>query len=188
MSIYFLIYFKNIYAFNQVITGATDYNTAIRNATKNLADKGIHTIDYESGVHTSLEAAVRRNFMGGLGLMQEQISQQNHDTFGANGWEISAHAASAPDYEPIQGKQYTDEEFEELKNSFERRICTLNCGHDAFPIIIGVNEPQYTPEQLEKFKEDNKKGVTYNGRHYTSYEATADRTCNTPSETPCIIR
>lgn len=160
------------YAFNQIITGATDYNTAIRNATKNLADKGIRSIDYKSGRHTSLEAAVRRNIMGGLGLMQEQISQQNHDAFGADGWEISAHAASAPDHEPIQGKQYTDEEFEELNNSLVRRIGTLHCGHAAFPIILGVNEPQYTPEQLEKFKEDNKKGVTYNGRHYTSYEAT----------------
>ncbi len=110
--------------------------------------------------------------MGGLGLMQEQISQQNHDAFGANGWEISAHAASAPDHEDIQGKQYTDKEYEELNNSLVRRIGTLHCGHAAFPIIIGVNEPQYTPEQLEKFKEDNKKGVTYNGRHYTVYEAT----------------
>lgn len=160
------------YAFNQVVTGATDYNTAIRNAVKNLADKGIRTIDYESGVQTSLEAAVRRNIMGGLGLMQEQISQHNHDTFGANGWEISAHAASAPDHEPIQGKQYTDKEFEALNNSLTRRIGTLNCGHAAFPIILGVNEPQYTPEQLEQFKEDNKKGVTYNGKHYTTYEAT----------------
>ncbi|MBE6771065.1 MAG: hypothetical protein E7547_02835 [Ruminococcaceae bacterium] len=160
------------FAFNQVITGATDYNTAIRRATKNLAEKGIHTIDYESGVHTSLEAAVRRNIMGGLGLMQEQISQHNHDAFGANGWEISAHAASAPDHEDIQGKQYTDEEFETLNNSLVRRIGTLNCGHAAFPIILGVNEPQYTQEQLDKFKEDNKKGVTYNGKHYTSYEAT----------------
>lgn len=104
--------------------------------------------------------------------MQEQISQQNHDAFGANGWEISAHAASAPDHEDIQGKQYTDKEYEELNNSLVRRIGTLHCGHAAFPIVIGVNEPQYTPEQLEKFKEDNKKGVTYNGRHYTSYEAT----------------
>lgn len=160
------------YAFNQVVTGATDYNTAIRNAVKNLADKGIRTIDYESGVQTSLEAAVRRNIMGGLGLMQEQISQHNHDAFGANGWEISAHAASAPDHEPIQGKQYTDKEFETLNNSLTRRIGTLNCGHAAFPIILGVNEPQYTSEQLEQFKEDNKKGVTYNGKHYTSYEAT----------------
>lgn len=163
------------YAFNQVITGATDYNTAIRNATKNLADKSIHTIDYESGVHTSLEAAVRRNIMGGLGLMQEQISQQNHDAFGANGWEISAHAASAPDHEDIQGKQYTDKEYEALNNRLVRRIGTLHCGHAAFPIILGVNEPQYTPEQLEQFKEDNKKGVTYNGRHYTSYEATQEQ-------------
>lgn len=160
------------YAFNQVITGATDYNTAIRNATKNLAEKNIFSINYESGRCTSLEAAVRRNIMSGLGLMQEQISQQNHDAFGADGWEISAHAASAPDHEDIQGKQYTDKEYEELNNSLVRRIGTLHCGHAAFPIILGVNEPQYTPEQLQQFKDDNKKGVTYNGKHYTVYEAT----------------
>ena len=160
------------YAFNQVITGATDYNTAIRNATKNLAEKGISSINYESGRSTSLEAAVRRNIMSGLGLMQEQISQQNHDAFGADGWEISAHAASATDHEDIQGKQYTDKEYEELNNSLARRIGTLHCGHAAFPIILGVNEPQYTPEQLQQFKDDNKKGVTYNGKHYTVYEAT----------------
>jgi hypothetical protein len=160
------------FAFNQVVTGATDYNTAIRNATRNLADKGILSIDYESGIHTSLEAAVRRNIMGGLGLMQEQISQQNHDAFGADGWEISAHSASAPDHEDIQGKQYTDEEFEALNNSLTRRIGTLNCGHAAFPIILGVSEPQYSEKQLERFKEENQKGVEYNGKHYTTYEAT----------------
>lgn len=160
------------FAFKQVITGATDYNTAIRQATKNLVDKGVRTIDYESGVHTSVEAAVRRNIMGGLGLMQEQISQHNHDTLGADGWELSAHANSAPDHEPIQGKQFTDKEYEALNNALRRRIGTLNCGHVAFPIILGVNEPQYTQEQLEKFRTDNEKGVTIDGRHYTGYEAT----------------
>lgn len=160
------------YAFKQVITGATDYNTAIRRATKNLADKGVRVIDYESGVHTSLEAAVRRNIMGGLGLMQEQITKQNHDDLGCDGWEISAHAASAPDHEPIQGKQYSDAEYDALNNSLVRRIGTLNCGHVASPIILGVNSPQYTPEELEKFRKDNEKGVTVDGRHYTMYEAT----------------
>lgn len=160
------------FAFKQVITGATDYNTAIRRATKNLAAQGVRIIDYESGVHTSLEAAVRRNIMGGLGLMQEQITQHNHDTLGADGWEISAHANSAPDHEPIQGKQYSDAEYEKLNNSLVRRIGTLNCGHAAFPIIIGVNEPQYTPEELEKFRADNAKGITYEGKHYSGYEAT----------------
>lgn len=160
------------YAFKQVITGATDYNTAIRRATKNLAEKGVRIIDYESGVHTSLEAAVRRNIMGGLGLLQEQISQKNHDDLGADGWEISAHANSAPDHEPIQGKQYTDAEYAALNDALQRRIGTLNCGHVAFPIVLGVNEPQYTKEQLEKFRADNEAGVTVDGKHYTGYEAT----------------
>lgn len=160
------------YAFQQVFTGATDYNTAIRQATKNLADMGVRVIDYESGVHTSLEAAVRRNIMGGLGLMQEQISQQNHDEMGADGWEISAHAASAPDHEPIQGRQYSDEAFKRLNGSLKRRIGTLNCGHAVFPIILGVSEPQYTPAELEAMRQANAKGVTIEGRHYTTYEAT----------------
>ena len=160
------------YAFQQVFTGATDYNTAIRQATRNLADKGVRVIDYESGVHTSLEAAARRNIMGGLGLMQEQISQQNHDEMEANGWEISAHAASAPDHEPIQGRQYSDEAFKRLNGSLKRRIGTLNCGHAVFPIILGVSEPQYTPAELEAMRQQNAKGVTIEGRHYSLYEAT----------------
>lgn len=160
------------YAFEQVFTGATDYHTAIRTATKNLASQGVRVIDYESGVHTSLEAAVRRNIMGGLGLMQEQISQSNHDLLGADGWEISAHAASAPDHEPIQGKQYSDAAYKALNDSLKRRIGTLNCGHAAFPIILGVNEPQYTSQQLKQFREDNATGITYQGRHYSAYEAT----------------
>lgn len=160
------------FAFKQVITGATDYNTAIRQATKNLTNQGLLVIDYESGYMTTLEAAVRRNIMGGLGLMQEKISQQNHDDFGCNGWEISAHANSAPDHEPIQGKQYSDVEYSSLNHSLVRRIGTLNCGHAAFPIIMGVDEPQYTAEELEKMRQDNKNGVTVYGKHYTGYEAT----------------
>lgn len=160
------------FAFQKVATGAQDYASAIREATRNLSDRGIVSIDYESGVSTSLEAAVRRNVMGGIGLMQEKISQQNHDDFGCDGWEISAHAASAPDHEPIQGKQYSDEAYEKLNNSLVRRIGTLNCGHAAFPIILGVDTPQYTPEELTKFRQDNEKGIDYNGKHYTMYEAT----------------
>lgn len=159
-------------AFEQVFTGVSDYNTAIRQATHALADKGVRFIDYESGVSTSLEAAVRRNIMGGLGLMDEQIVQADHDMLGCNGWEISAHANSAPDHEDIQGRQYSDADFARLNASLARRIGTLNCGHTAFPIILGVHSPQYTPEQLRRFRDENARGITYQGRHYTGYEAT----------------
>lgn len=160
------------FAFKQVITGAAGYTQAIREATRQLAAKGVRVIDYESGVHTSLEAAVRRNIMGGLGLMQEKVSQVTHDQLGCDGWEITAHANSAPDHEPIQGKQYPDAAYQALNDSLRRRIGTLNCGHAAFPIILGVSQPQYTKAELEKFRTDNEKGVTVDGIHYTGYQAT----------------
>ncbi len=160
------------FAFQKVSTGAQDYQSAIRDATRGLAEKGIRTIDYDSGVHTSLEAAVRRNIMGGLGIMQNQISQQNHDDLGCDGWEISAHHGSAPDHEPYQGKQYPDAEYQRLNNSLVRPIGELNCGHAASPIILGVNSPQYTPEELEAMRQENEEGVTFDGKHYTLYEAT----------------
>ncbi len=158
-------------AFMKSVTGATDYISAVRNATRGLAAQGIVSIDYASGVHTSIEAAVRRNIMGGLGLMQEQIAQHNHDALGCNGWEIDAHEGSAPDHEPFQGRQYDDKTYKNLNNSLLRRIGTLGCGHDVSGIILGVTEPQYTEEQLEAMRRRNAEGVTIDGKHYTLYEA-----------------
>ena len=160
------------FAFKQVVTGAASHTQAVREATRYLAAKGVRVIDYESGVHTSLEAAVRRNILGGLGLMQEKVSQTVHDQLGCDGWEITAHARSAPDHEPIQGRQYPDAAYQALNDSLRRRIGTLNCGHAAFPVLLGVSSPQYTPEELEKFRTDNEEGVTVDGVHYTGYQAT----------------
>lgn len=163
------------FAFEQIFTGAADYETAIRQATRKLADRGVVAIDYASGVSTELGAAVRRNMMGGMGLLVEQITQENHDALGCDGWEISAHAASAPDHEPYQGRQYSDADYTRLNESLKRRIGTLNCGHVASPIILGVNSPQYTEAELEEFRRANAEGITYEGRHYTAYEATQRR-------------
>lgn len=160
------------FAFEKVFTGATDYNTAIRQATANLAKYGVQTIDYKSGTHASLEAAVRRNIMSGIGQMANDISEYNHDSLGCNGWEISAHAACAPDHEPIQGKQYSDEEYKALNESLVREIGTLNCGHMASPIILGISKPQYSEKDLAELKAKNDSGVKYQGRHYSTYEAT----------------
>ena len=164
------------FAFEQIFTGAADYETAIRQATRKLADRGVVAIDYASGVSTELGAAVRRNMMGGMGLLVEQITQANHDALGCDGWEISAHAASAPDHEPYQGRQYSDAEYTRLNEEIlKRRIGTLNCGHYPSPIILGVNSPQYTEAELEEFRRANAEGITYEGRHYTAYETTQRR-------------
>ena len=166
------------FALTMVASGAQDHQSAIREATANIAKYGVVVIDYDSGRHTSLDAAVRRNIYGGMGLMVEKIEAQAHDDIGADGWEISAHEASAADHEPYQGRQYTDAEYMALNGTadvpgiLKRRISTLNCKHVAFPIVLGVSQPQYTEDQLKAMRERNAKGITYQGKHYTEYEAT----------------
>lgn len=160
------------YAFKMVSSGALDYDTAVKNATKGLINKGIRTINYDSGISTEVGAAVRRNVISSIGNLTNAISQKNHDELGADGWEISAHFACAPDHEDIQGKQYTNDEFEDLNGSLKRPIGTLHCGHIAYPIFINKSAPVYTEEQLKEMKTENAKGVYYEGQHFTTYEAT----------------
>ena len=159
------------FAFRQTVTGALDTETAIRRACAPLAKRGLRTIEQKSGRSVGIEYACRRYLMDQLGELDDEVQQVTHDELGCDGWEISAHLACAPDHEPYQGRQYSDAEYEKLNNSLQRRIGHLNCGHTASPIILGVNAPQYTEEQLRELADANERGVTYNGQHYTLYEA-----------------
>lgn len=166
------------FAFQQVFTGATDYTTALRRATNNLASGGIRYVNKggEKSRTVSIEYATRQSMMSQMGELNEEISQMNHDELGCNGWEISAHSGSAPDHEPYQGKQFSDAAYKELNESkLKRPIGSFSCGHYAMPIILGVNSPQYTEHQLEQMKHDNSKGLSYEGKHYTLYSASQER-------------
>lgn len=169
-------------------SGTVDYNTAMRRTMNQLADSGIRyvTYDTESGRRYTqrLDTAVRRNLMDGIRAINQGVQDETGKQYGADGKEITVHAMSAPDHEPIQGHQFTNEEYEKLQNNepFEdidgekfaaiaRPIGVWNCHHFTYSIIIGVNKPNFTKEQLEKFKEDNQKGYTdKSGKHYTKYE------------------
>lgn len=159
------------FAFRQTATGALDLNTAIRRAVGPLARRGLRTIEQKNGRSVGIEYACRRYLMDQMGQLDNAIQQQNHDRMGCDGWEISAHAACAPDHEPIQGRQYTDDEFEALNASLQRPIGRLNCRHVADPVLIGVDKPVYSEAELAQMAADNEKGVTYNGKHYTLYAA-----------------
>lgn len=159
------------FAFRQTATGAVDLNTAIRRAVGPLAERGLRTMEQKNGRSVGIEYACRRYIMDQMGALDNAIQQQNHDRLGCDGWEISAHAACAPDHEPIQGRQFTDAEFEALNASLQRPIGRLNCRHVADPVQIGVDTPVYSEEDLARMAADNEKGVTYNGKHYTLCQA-----------------
>ena len=69
----------------------------------------------------------------------------------------------------VKGKWYDD--FDTINNNLDRQVSTLNCYHYIFNGILGVTEPEYTKEELQKDKEKNLNGCEIDGKHYTLYEA-----------------
>lgn len=149
----------------KVVTGVTDYMTAIRQACNKLAASGVRTIDYESGRSDRIEVAARRTLLTSVAHVTHRISEQNGEELGADGWEMSAHSGSRPSHAVYQGRQYTQEQYERI---IKPLISEPNCRHDVFPIILGVSEPTYTEEELQNIDQPP---FTYEGRTYTAYEA-----------------
>lgn len=153
--------------------GREAYTEAIRKATSQLAKQGIQQVDYSSGYHRRLDSAVRMNVLEGIKRLNQTMLNQFGEEFGADGVEVSHHINSAPDHiDTVDGKQFTKEEYEEINNKLDRPVGTLNCYHFAMPIVIGVNKPLYSKEELIKDKQLNEDGFEYEGVHYTNYEGT----------------
>lgn len=155
----------------QVASGATSYTQAAREIINQFAGKGM-MIEYASGQRRTVETAVRLCITSGVGRMAKDMAEQNGQMLGADGVEISAHAGSAPDHEPYQGRQYTRADFEAIDNMLDRPFEIWNCRHIVYPVILGLSQPVYTEAELNAMAAENAKGITYEGKHYTLYEAT----------------
>lgn len=149
----------------KVMTGVCDYNTAVRQACFALADSGLRTVYYASGRSDRIEVAVRRALMTSVSQLTQKISEQNAAEFGADGWEISAHMGARPSHAVYQGRQYPNSQYETIVLPL---ITDYNCRHSAYPIILGVTKPSYTPEELQAL---DPPPFTYEGKQYTAYEA-----------------
>ena len=155
------------FAWMQTATGTYDFQTAVREATKKLLERGLRVIPGKDGRSYRLEYAVRSYITNRMGEMFNAVNQMNYDAIGADGWEISAHPAPAPDHALYQGRQYSKEEYDRINNSLARKFGWWNCRHLVYPIRLGVSPRAYSDEQLQKYLDDNEKGVWYKGQHYT---------------------
>lgn len=166
-------------AIYEIQTGVTDYNTAMRQSVKKLADSGVRVIRestgesvvrWESGYSRRVDSSARMNILDGVRRLNQEMLLYHGEKFGSDGVELSAHAISAPDHMYVQGHQFSNEEFNKMQSGqsctdvngreyegFERPIGEWNCKHFAFPIVIGISEPTYSEEQLENLRENSRK-------------------------------
>ena len=69
----------------------------------------------------------------------------------------------------------SDKEFERLQNRLDRPFGIWNCRHHWFPILLGISQPTYSPEELEAFKQNSREEITIDGRTKTRYEWTQEQ-------------
>lgn len=170
-------------AITAVSTGLTDYQSATREVIRDIGYNGLQ-VYYESGYHRRLDTAVRQNIIDGVNQINQNASIAMGEALGFDAIELSAHAHSAPDHEPVQGRVFFKAEFEKMQNGegftdidghryegFPRPIGEWNCQHIAMGFSTAHSVRRYTEEQLSQWAEDNAKGCTFNGKHYTTYQA-----------------
>lgn len=171
-------------------SGVTDYNTAMHRTLDNLVNSGLQTVTYQTEKgrihHQRLDTAVKRNVLSGIRMVNQAVQEEVGKEIDADGVEISVHSYPAPDHAPIQGHQFAKDEFDKMQNSepfkdvdglayapIDRHITELNCRHYTFSIILGINEPNYSKEELQAILERNERGYTFpDGNHLTMYQCT----------------
>ena len=170
--------------------GTSTFDSEMRRIMKELGTSGIKYLDYESGKTRRLDSAIRMNIKGAITSLHNELHKQWGEEFGADGVEISVHLNPAPDHAEVQGRQFSNEEFEKFQNDeqattydgivFEpeydgkdrRSIGEYNCYHYIFSILLGVSKPVYSNEKLKNIKKRSEKEFEFDGKKYTMYEGT----------------
>lgn len=178
-----------------VSQGKETLDSSLRRILKSIGRSGLKYLDYESGRSIRIESMVNMHLMDGIRQLHNENQKIYGNEFGSDGIEISVHEFPAEDHEEAQGRQFTNEEYERLQNMGVARdidgeevnihretkngladdfrpISQYNCYHYIFPIIIGVNKPEYSKEELKNINKRNKDGFEFEGKHYTMYQGT----------------
>lgn len=165
----------------EIVTGASDYNSALRRTVTQMANSGLRTngVTYASGHSDRIEVAARRAVMTGLSQLTGHISRYNAKQLGTDYYEVEAHAGARNtgtgyfNHQSWQGRVYSSEEL--------RSVCGLgeggglngwNCYHTYYPFIPGISERNWTDEELDRMIEKENAPKTWNGKEYTTYELT----------------
>lgn len=121
-------------------------------------------VDRGDGTSERFESSVTNRFMHGYREFIYEVRKVQGIEFGADGVQLSAHGDSAPDHVPYQGGMYTLERFEEIQADLPREYVTgAGCRHFTWPVVIGVDKPAYTDDELEEMYRSSVGEVSYHG-------------------------
>lgn len=162
-------------AWIKIQSGAFDYNAAIRDAVKGLAEAGVACIAYPSGHVDSMDVAVRRAVVTGINQTSCKLTEALAEELGCDLVEVTAHSGARPEHALWQGKIYSlsgkSKEYPHFRTATGygtgAGLGGWNCRHSFSPYIDG--SPRiWSDSELKKLEERN---IEYDGIMYTEYEA-----------------
>ena len=162
-------------AWLKVHSGAFDADTAIRDAIRQLSERGVQAIRYRSGRTDSLEVAVRRAIVTGVNQTSAQLQEELADELECDLVEVSAHGGARPEHAVWQGRIFSRSGTHPKYPDFRSEtgygrvdgLCGVNCRHTFGPYIEG-SPPVWTEEALAEL---DKPKYEYDGKQLTEYEA-----------------
>lgn len=163
----------------QVSGGATDFHTAMRDTIIEMGGSGIRINYPDIGRTRRLDTAVRQSLLWGAKQASIEYNEMIGKELDCDGIEIDLHSNPRPNHAFMQGKQYVlgkartinGIHFESADEALER-LQDYGCLHYKTPIICGVSEPRYSPEELKRLNEQNAKKYTVDGKEYSGYDIT----------------
>ena len=156
-----------------VTSGAFDYNSVLKRVVADMTKSGVRTVDYETGHYNRIEVAARRALMTGVQQVVNHINDSNARELNTDYFEVSWHATARPTHQVWQGRVYSRKELVEICGlGTGPGLLGWNCYHSYYPFIPGVSVRQWTNEQLDAMNAKENTPKEYNGKEYTTYEAT----------------
>ena len=160
-------------AIQDVVTGGTDYNSAIRKVVTQMTNSGLRVVDYASGHTNRADVAARRAVLTGVNQITAQISEHNAEKLGTDQFEVSWHPCARPDHQTWQGKVFSKEELRTVCGyGSVTGLCGANCRHTFHPFIPGVSERLYPDDWLEEQNKREAQTKEWNGKQLNAYEQT----------------
>lgn len=160
-------------AIQDVVTGGTDYNSAIRKVVTQMTNSGLRFVDYASGHTNRADVAARRAVITGVNQITAQVSEHNAEKLDTEYFEVSWHPCARPDHQTWQGRVFSKKELGTVCGyGTVTGLCGANCRHTFHPFIPGVSERLYPDDWLEEQNKREAQTKEWNGKQLNAYEQT----------------
>lgn len=189
-------YFQNQldYAVTSVLAGTSTMDNSIKEIVHNMAQRGIRTVDWDSGVERSIEAAARSAIMTGVHQVSDKIDDINMEKLDTKYVEVSWHIGARNkgigpmNHQSWQGRCYYYDKSNPMADSYVdgklyqslvkitgygtiEGLCGVNCRHSKHAFIPGVSSPVYSEKQLADMNDKENQTKLWKGKEYDTYKA-----------------